>query len=231
MRHSARSLLVSAAPTSLPFLFSFRLTLVLSSPSCSLLRLSFYLNLWQIWQELCSLSCSIRLQWVLEHTILPGNDAADELARRGALPRPLLSLVVSLLLSLVSTLVYSRTEGVLSHRNSLNHKFPRYLQRNLYSLVMLAVSSLVYAATDTAFFWVLISLGLAESRILPASPVDTRPRTPLISWCSVQLRNLCAARSFRSLCLSTTSGAGTGSCPASGAQWSSAMPPSIGRVG
>ena len=38
--------------------------------------------------------------------------------------RPLLSLVVSLLLSLVSTLVFSRTGGVLSHRSSLTCRFP-----------------------------------------------------------------------------------------------------------
>ena len=42
LRHSERSLLVSAAPTSLPLLFSYYLTLVLSSPPCPLLHLSFY---------------------------------------------------------------------------------------------------------------------------------------------------------------------------------------------
>ena len=55
--------------------------------------------------------------------------------------RPPQSLVVSLLLSLVSTLVFSRTGGVLSHRSILTHRFPRFPLRNLCSLVMLAVSS------------------------------------------------------------------------------------------
>ena len=88
-------------------------------------------TLWQIWQKLSSLSfCSIRLQWVPKH----------------------LFLVVFLLLSLVSTLVFSRTGGVPSHLNSLTHKFPRFLLRNLCSLVMLTGSSLVFAAMDTAFF-------------------------------------------------------------------------------
>ena len=46
-------------------------------------------TLWQIWQELPSLSSrSIRLQWVPEHSFLPESDVADELARRGALLAP-----------------------------------------------------------------------------------------------------------------------------------------------
>ena len=87
--HSASFLLVSEASTSLPLLFSFYLTLALSSPPYPLLHLSFYLELWQIWQELSSLSsCFVRLLEVPGHSFLPGNDAADKLVRRGVLLVP-----------------------------------------------------------------------------------------------------------------------------------------------
>ena len=56
-------------------------------------------------------------------------------------------------------------------------------------------------------------IGLAELRILPAAPVDTRPRTSLISFCTVQLRTLCAAHSLATLCLFPTSGPGLGELP------------------
>ena len=58
-----------------------------------------------------------------------------------------------------------------------------------------------------------VSQGLAESRILLAAPADTRPRTPLMSFCAVQLPTLCAARSLATLCLSTTSRQGHGEFP------------------
>ena len=70
----------------------------------------------------------------------------------------------------------------------------------------------------------LISLGLVESRILHAAPADVRPRTHLISLCTVQLRTLCAARSLAALCLSTISGPGPGELPSFWAPWYSLMP-------
>ena len=48
------------------------------------------------------------------------------------------SLVVSFLLSLVSTLLSSRTGGILSYLNSLTHRSSQFPPRNLCSLVMLS---------------------------------------------------------------------------------------------
>ena len=136
--------------SSLLLLSDFRSVLAtLSSPPSSLLSET----LWQIWQELSSVSPVLS-----GYNGPPDTHFYRERTRLMSYPdgerylRPPLSLVVSLLLSLVSILVFSRTGGVRSHRNCLTHRFPRFPPKNLCSLVMLAVSSLVFAATDTAFF-------------------------------------------------------------------------------
>ena len=54
--------------------------------------------------------------------------------------RPPQSLVVSFLLSLVPTLVFSRTGGVLFHRNSLTRRLSRFPPKNLCSLCPLSSS-------------------------------------------------------------------------------------------
>ena len=84
--HSARSLLVSAAPRNLPFLFSSYLTLALFLPPCPRLHLSFYLKL--SGRSVFSFLLFYQVTMVPEHSLLPGNDAADELARLGALLAP-----------------------------------------------------------------------------------------------------------------------------------------------
>ena len=126
----------STNKSAISLLFFSCLTLVLSSPPSFLLSQT----LWQIWQELSSLSsCSIRLRWVPGHLFLPGNDTADKLARRGALLTP--SAIPRSLSPRIRSR-FSRTGGVLSLRSILTHRFPRFPLRNLCSLV--------FAAMDTA---------------------------------------------------------------------------------
>ena len=136
------------------FLLFFCLTLVLSSPPCPLLHLSCYLKLCGRSGRNCPSSPPVlsgyngspdtRFSW--------GTTQLMSLPHGERCLRPPQSLVVSLLLSLVSTLVFSRTRGVLSFQSILTHRFPQFPLRNLCSLVMLAGSSLVFAAMDTAFF-------------------------------------------------------------------------------
>ena len=143
----------STNKSAISLLFSYYLTLVLFLPPCPLLHLSSYLKLCGKSGRNCLLSPAV----LSGYNGSPDTRFSRETTWLMSWPdgerylRPPQSLVVSLLLSLVSTLFFSRTEGVLSHLNSLTHRFPRFPPRNLCSLVMLAVSSLVYAAMDTAF--------------------------------------------------------------------------------
>ena len=127
-------------------LFFSCLTLVLFSPPCPLLHLSCYL-------KLCGRSgrnCLFSPPVLSGYNGFPDTRFSQGTTQLMSLPdgerclRPPQSLVVSLLLSLVSTLVFSRTGGVLSPQSILTHRFPQFPLRNL--------SSLVFAAMDTAFF-------------------------------------------------------------------------------
>ena len=133
-------------------LLSSYLTLALPSSPYPLLHLFFYVNLFGRSGRNCLLS----------HPVLSVyNGSPDTRFSRGIMRlmswpdgerylRPLQSLVVSLLLSLVSTHLFSRTGGVLSHRNFLTRRFPDFHRRTCAPSSR-SLFSLVYAATDTAF--------------------------------------------------------------------------------
>ena len=183
-------------------------SLLLLSDSCSVLTtlsspLSFLLSqtLWQIWPELFFLSsCSIRLQWVPRHSFLPGNDTADELARLGVLLAP--STIPGSLSPLIS---HIRSSLFSDWRHIVSSKFFD-MQVPLISteeLVLPRHACCVLSRLHCNGHSLLLGsyLGLAESRILPAATVDTCPRIPLISFCTVQLWTLCAAHSLATLSL------------------------------
>ena len=119
-------------------LFSY-LTLALSSPPCPLLHLSFYL-------KLCGRNCFFSPPVLSGYNRSLDTSFSRETTRLMSWPdgerylRTPQSLVVSLLISRIRFSLFS------------THRFPRFPPRNLCSLVMLAVISLVFAATDTVFF-------------------------------------------------------------------------------
>ena len=112
------------------FLLCYYLTLVLSSPPSPLLHLSFYLKLSGRFGRNCLLSSPVLSGY---------NGSPDTHFSRGTMRltswpdmerylRPPQSPCS--LFSLVSTLVLSRTVGVLSHQNFLTHRFPRFPPRS-----------------------------------------------------------------------------------------------------
>ena len=61
--------------------------------------------------------------------------------------------------------------------------------------------------------WQRLNGGAKEYHSVPAAPVDTRHRTPLISFCTVQQRTLCAVHYLATLCLFMTSSPDPGELP------------------
>ena len=138
---------------------------------------------------------------------------------------PLQSLVVSLLPYLVSTIVFSRTRGVLSHLNSSTHRFARFPPRNLCSLVTArcVLSRLRCNGHSLLLSSYLSRIGRIENfscstcgHLSSHSALSSYGLfAPLALWrLSVSLRPQVQAPE---------------NYPACWAPWSSAMPPSLGR--
>ena len=179
----------------------------LSSPPSFLL----FQTLWQIWQQLSSLSsCSIRLQWVPGHSFLPENNAADELARREALLAPTAKPCI---LSPLISGIYSYLS--LDWRRSVSSKFfdtqvPSISTEDLVLPLRArcVLSRLRCNGHSLLLSYYLYKIGKIENP--SCSACGHSSQDPLISFSTVQLRTLCAAHSLATLCLSTTSGPGSG---------------------
>ena len=132
-------------------LFSFYLTTALVSAPCPLLYLFFYLKRSGRSGRNCSLSPPV----LSGYNGSPDTRFSWETTRLISWPygerylHPLQPLVVSLVLSLVSTLLFTQTGGFVFHLNSSTHRFSQFPPRNLYSFVTLVVFSFLFAATDT----------------------------------------------------------------------------------
>ena len=142
----------STNKSAISHLFSY-LTLVLSSPPCPLLHFSFYFSL----SGRFGRNCLFSLPVLSGYNGSPDTFFSRETTRLMSWPDgkryscTLQSLVVFFFLSLVSTFIFSRTGNVQSYLNSSTHRFSQFPPRNLCSLITLAVLSLVFGATDTAF--------------------------------------------------------------------------------
>ena len=188
-------------------------------------------TLWHIGQVLSSLSCSIRLQWVTRHLFLPGNDTADELARWGALlvpyaipcsHFPLVSHIHSSLFSnwrCTALLKFFDTQVPLISTEKL--VFPHHarcvlscLWCNGHSLLLDSYLSTI-GRIENPSCSTCGHLSQDTSHLILHCPATDS--APLTLWqLSVSLRPLVQT---------------LGSCPSSGAPWSSTMHPSLGRVG
>ena len=153
--HPTCSTLFSAAPIRLQIFFSSSPLRISLCPCCTFLFSVLFLfhTLWCIWKELPFLFSSffIRLQWVTDHIIFSGNNAADELAAGGSL------LQLSTVPCGIFLLTFRFHSSIYSDwRCAISSKFFDILVlsvslKNLCFLVTFVVSFLFFAATNIAF--------------------------------------------------------------------------------
>ena len=215
LRHSASFLVVSAAPTSLPLLFSSPTIWLSFCPRHLSSPLSFLLpqTLLQICQKLSSFSCSIRLQWIPGHSFLPGNNAAGELARREALLAP---SAIPCSLSPLTSRIHSRL--ISDWRRTVSSKFfdTQVPSISTEELVLPRHARCVLSRLRCNKHSLLLSsylsrIGRIENPSCSACGHPSQDTSHLILHCPAT--DSCAAHSLATLCLSTTSGPDLGQLP------------------
>ena len=133
-------------------------------------------SLWYVWSLASSLSNNTNLsfQWVPGHAGLPRNEKADLLAKTGAsLPTDAIPSPFPPVSAKVRYCQYRNWRRHISH-SQLNFG-------GSFFLAPYAVSSPVFAAMVTVFFYLHIFTGSVGKRILLVVPVYTIYRTSIIS--------------------------------------------------
>ena len=149
----------------------------------------------------------------------PDTQVSPEMKKPIYLPKlvPLCPLMRSLALSsqlLPKSVIPNTAIGdVTSLTPTWTSKSPKSLRRNFFFLAPYAVSSLVFAAMVTVFFYLLIFTESVGRRILIAVPVDTLYRTSIISSSIVLLLNPFANLSLAPLFLFSIYGPDLGVWP------------------
>ena len=188
-------------------------------------------SLWYVWSLASSLSnnTSLSFQWVPGHAGLPRNEKAELLAKTGAsLPTDAIPSPFPSVSAKVRYCQYRNWRRHISH-SYLNFQVPKVSLEGSFFLAPYAVSSSVFAAVVTVFFYLHIFTESVGKRILIVVPVDTLYRTSIISSSTVVLLNPSQIYlwllSLYSRSMVQTLGCG----PTVGSPRSSSAPPSLGR--